>query len=117
MSCFATVSPLYNVRLPSGRFIVMQDRWDRAKFADRSVEDLKSRYYSISSTLKKVGRAGSLQSLPSCASCVRSRGVWFLRGGIVSLRWRHLVCPSGVSLLGAGETFAALVKWFMSGIT
>ena len=38
----------------------MQDRWDRAKFADRSVEDLKSRYYSISSTLKKVGRAGSL---------------------------------------------------------
>ena len=36
------------------RFIVMQDRWDRVKFADRSVEDLKSRYYSICNTLNKV---------------------------------------------------------------
>ncbi|XP_043208294.1 DNA methyltransferase 1-associated protein 1-like isoform X2 [Amphibalanus amphitrite] len=36
------------------RFIVMQDRWDRAKYADRSVEDLKGRYYSICSTLNKL---------------------------------------------------------------
>jgi len=36
------------------RFAVMQDRWDRTKFADRSVEDLKARYYSISSTLSKL---------------------------------------------------------------
>lgn len=36
------------------RFPVMQDRWDRVKFADRSVEDLKSRYYSICSTLNKM---------------------------------------------------------------
>ena len=37
----------------------MQDRWDRAKYADRSVEDLKGRYYSICNTLNKVG--GHLQ--------------------------------------------------------
>lgn len=36
------------------RFIVIQDRWDRAAFRDRSVEDLKERYYHISATLGKV---------------------------------------------------------------
>ena len=36
------------------RFIVIHDRWDRAAFRDRSVEDLKERYYSICATLSKV---------------------------------------------------------------
>lgn len=36
------------------RFIVIHDRWDRAAFRDRSVEDLKERYYHISATLGKV---------------------------------------------------------------
>lgn len=40
------------------RFGVMRDRWDTAKFPDRSIEDLKERYYSVCSTLTKV-RAGS----------------------------------------------------------
>nr|XP_021201341.2 DNA methyltransferase 1-associated protein 1 [Helicoverpa armigera] len=36
------------------RFIVIHDRWDRAAFRDRSVEDLKERYYGICTTLSKV---------------------------------------------------------------
>lgn len=36
------------------RFIVIHDRWDRAAFRDRSVEDLKERYYGICATLSKV---------------------------------------------------------------
>ncbi|XP_004926554.1 DNA methyltransferase 1-associated protein 1 [Bombyx mandarina] len=36
------------------RFIVIHDRWDRAAFRDRSVEDLKERYYNICSILSKV---------------------------------------------------------------
>ncbi|XP_063395424.1 DNA methyltransferase 1-associated protein 1 [Cydia fagiglandana] len=36
------------------RFIVIHDRWDRAAFRDRSVEDLKERYYHISATLGKL---------------------------------------------------------------
>lgn len=36
------------------RFIVMQDRWDKEKFADRTVEDLKERYYTIKTVLDKV---------------------------------------------------------------
>ncbi|KAG6456647.1 DNA methyltransferase 1-associated protein 1 [Manduca sexta] len=36
------------------RFIVIHDRWDRAAFRDRSIEDLKERYYGICATLSKV---------------------------------------------------------------
>ncbi|KOB74181.1 DNA methyltransferase 1-associated protein 1 [Operophtera brumata] len=36
------------------RFILINDRWDRAAFRDRSVEDLKERYYGICATLSKV---------------------------------------------------------------
>lgn len=37
------------------RFIVIQDKWDRERFPNRSVEDLKERFYSIQNTLAKVG--------------------------------------------------------------
>ena len=36
------------------RFIVINDRWDREKYANRSVEDLKERYYNICNKLLKV---------------------------------------------------------------
>ena len=36
------------------RFVVMQDRWDRESFGNRSVEDLKERYYNICNILTKV---------------------------------------------------------------
>ncbi|BFZ19518.1 hypothetical protein BsWGS_22557 [Bradybaena similaris] len=36
------------------RFIVVHDRWDRERYKDRSVEDLKERYYFICNTLAKV---------------------------------------------------------------
>jgi DNA methyltransferase 1-associated protein 1 len=36
------------------RFIVIRDRWDRSRFPDRSVEDLKERYYDICAILNKV---------------------------------------------------------------
>ena len=42
------------------RFIVMQDRWDRNTFTERSAEDLKERYYSILEKLERVhGSSGS----------------------------------------------------------
>ncbi|CAG2058937.1 unnamed protein product [Timema podura] len=40
------------------RFIVIKDRWDRARFPDRSVEDLKERYYNVCGILTKA-KAGS----------------------------------------------------------
>ncbi|KAF6019180.1 DMAP1 [Bugula neritina] len=36
------------------RYIVMHDRWNTDKFAKRSVEDIKDRYYNIANTLLKV---------------------------------------------------------------
>eukprot|EP00106_Octopus_bimaculoides_P009222 XP_014776664.1 PREDICTED: DNA methyltransferase 1-associated protein 1-like [Octopus bimaculoides] len=36
------------------RFIVIHDRWDRSKYPNRSVEDIKERYYNICNTLVKV---------------------------------------------------------------
>lgn len=36
------------------RFGVMKDRWDVARFSDRSIEDLKERYYTVCTTLTKV---------------------------------------------------------------
>ncbi|CAH1772728.1 unnamed protein product [Owenia fusiformis] len=36
------------------RFIVMYDRWNKDKFPNRSVEDLKERYYHIQNTLVKA---------------------------------------------------------------
>ena len=36
------------------RFIIMHDRFDRQKFKERDVEDLKERFYSVSNILKKV---------------------------------------------------------------
>ncbi|ESO88245.1 hypothetical protein LOTGIDRAFT_179116 [Lottia gigantea] len=36
------------------RFIVIHDRWDKEKYKERSVEDLKERYYNICNILKKV---------------------------------------------------------------
>jgi len=35
------------------RFIVIKDRWDEERFPNRSVEDLKERYYNISNSLAK----------------------------------------------------------------
>uniref|UniRef100_A0A1B6C5W3 DNA methyltransferase 1-associated protein 1 n=2 Tax=Clastoptera arizonana TaxID=38151 RepID=A0A1B6C5W3_9HEMI len=40
------------------RFVVIKDRWDSVRFPDRSVEDLKERYYHVCGTLTKI-RAGS----------------------------------------------------------
>ncbi|RZF36479.1 hypothetical protein LSTR_LSTR011266 [Laodelphax striatellus] len=40
------------------RFGVVKDRWDTAKFPERTIEDLKERYYSICGSLTKA-RAGS----------------------------------------------------------
>nr|CAD7392736.1 unnamed protein product [Timema cristinae] len=40
------------------RFIVIKDRWDRDRFPDRSVEDLKERYYNVCGILTKA-KAGS----------------------------------------------------------
>lgn len=39
------------------RFIVIKDKWNRDKFPDRSVEDLKERYYNICNTLARVRAA------------------------------------------------------------
>ena len=36
------------------RFIIISDRWDKEKFPNRSVEDLKERYYNIVNILTKV---------------------------------------------------------------
>ena len=36
------------------RFVVINDRWDRERFSNRSVEDLKERYYNICNILAKV---------------------------------------------------------------
>ncbi|GAB6020248.1 DNA methyltransferase 1-associated protein 1 [Chamberlinius hualienensis] len=36
------------------RFYVIHDRWDRTQFAERSVEDLKERYYDICNILSKA---------------------------------------------------------------
>ena len=41
------------------RYVVMHDRWNRDKFAERSVEDIKERYYNIANTLLKVNSYGS----------------------------------------------------------
>lgn len=36
------------------RFVVMADRWDRANFGIKTVEDLKERYYEVIGLLAKV---------------------------------------------------------------
>ena len=36
------------------RFMVVRDRWDKDKFRDHTVEDLKERYYSVVNSLAKV---------------------------------------------------------------
>ncbi|KAK7100846.1 hypothetical protein V1264_023716 [Littorina saxatilis] len=36
------------------RFITVHDRWDKQRYRQRSVEDLKERYYSVCNTLTKV---------------------------------------------------------------
>ena len=36
------------------RFIVVHDRWDRQKYRDLTVEDLKERYYNVCNILAKV---------------------------------------------------------------
>lgn len=36
------------------RFVVMADRWDRANFGTKTVEDLKERYYEVIGLLAKV---------------------------------------------------------------
>ncbi|XP_013790926.1 DNA methyltransferase 1-associated protein 1-like [Limulus polyphemus] len=36
------------------RFIVVHDRWDKIRYPNRSVEDLKERYYNICNILSKV---------------------------------------------------------------
>jgi DNA methyltransferase 1-associated protein 1 len=37
------------------RFIIVHDRWDRTKFKDRTVEQIKERYYGLSGSLIQVG--------------------------------------------------------------
>lgn len=41
------------------RFIVMQDKWDQDQFGNRTVEDLKERYYDISNILSKLHNPGN----------------------------------------------------------
>lgn len=36
------------------RFVIMADRWDRANYGTKTVEDLKERYYEVVSILTKV---------------------------------------------------------------
>lgn len=36
------------------RFFVIADRWDRKAYRDRSIEDLKERYYNVCAILSKV---------------------------------------------------------------
>lgn len=36
------------------RFYAVHDRWDRSQFTERSIEDVKERYYDICNTLAKV---------------------------------------------------------------
>ncbi|KAG8192211.1 hypothetical protein JTE90_009971 [Oedothorax gibbosus] len=43
------------------RFIVIQDRWDKSRFASRSVEDLKERYYNICNILAKIHAVGNIE--------------------------------------------------------
>lgn len=36
------------------RFVIMADRWDRANFGTKTVEDLKERYYEVVGLLNKI---------------------------------------------------------------
>lgn len=36
------------------RFVIMTDRWDRANYGTKTVEDLKERYYEVLTMLNKV---------------------------------------------------------------
>lgn len=36
------------------RFVIMADRWDRETFTNRTVEDLKERYYKVCGILAKL---------------------------------------------------------------
>ncbi|XP_059471117.1 DNA methyltransferase 1-associated protein 1 [Neocloeon triangulifer] len=36
------------------RFVVIHDRWDKEKFPNRTIEDMKSRYYEVCGTLTKA---------------------------------------------------------------
>lgn len=36
------------------RFVIMADRWDRANYGTKTVEDLKERYYEVLTMLNKV---------------------------------------------------------------
>lgn len=36
------------------RFVVMADRWNREVFSNRTVEDLKERYYKVCGALAKL---------------------------------------------------------------
>ena len=53
-------------------------RWDRETYPDRSVEDLKERYYSIANTLAKVSNAACCSNYQLLADESYSRGqCWF----------------------------------------
>ncbi|GIY88461.1 DNA methyltransferase 1-associated protein 1 [Caerostris darwini] len=43
------------------RFIIIQDRWDRSQFTNRSIEDLKERYYNICNILAKVHAVNNIE--------------------------------------------------------
>lgn len=36
------------------RFIIIYDRWDKNKYSNKTVEDMKERYYDICNILNKV---------------------------------------------------------------
>lgn len=50
------------------RFIIMADRWDRANFGTKTVEDLKERYYEVLSQLTKAKSGGSAAPLSATNS-------------------------------------------------
>lgn len=45
---------MYSIYRFDLRFIIMADRWDRANYGSKSVEDLKERYYEVVGILQKV---------------------------------------------------------------
>jgi DNA methyltransferase 1-associated protein 1 len=42
------------------RFVIMTDRWDRDKFGEKTVEDLKERYFEVIGILQKLRGASSV---------------------------------------------------------
>ena len=63
------------------RFIVIKDRWDDERFPNRSVEDLKERFYNIDNILAKVGTILSLLKLLGTKTLNRGACIVIVFGG------------------------------------